>query len=102
MGNLLFLLGIQVPDQGVAFVDQNDQLIQQQLLSSLLGLRLLPVYNHKRGTNSFRPGHSMCFHCHKNLDVLCPMDDKFYDDVWTKQHSGKRTVPPEHFPQTCF
>lgn len=58
MGNLLFLLGIQVPDQGIAFIDQNDQLIQQQLLSSLLGLRLLPVYDHNRGTSSFRPGHS--------------------------------------------
>lgn len=58
VGNLLFLLGIQVPDQRVSFVDQYDQLIQQQLLSSLLGLRLLPVCNDSRGTNSLRPGDS--------------------------------------------
>lgn len=41
----LFLLGVQVPDQRVPLVDQYDQLVQQQLLSSLLGLRLLPVCN---------------------------------------------------------
>lgn len=42
-GDSLFLLSIQVPDQRVPFVDQYDQFIQQQLLSSLLGLGLLPV-----------------------------------------------------------
>ena len=55
-GHLLFLLGIQVSDQRVSLVDQYDQLIQQQLLSSLLGLRLLPICNDSRGTNSVRAG----------------------------------------------
>lgn len=45
----LFLLGVQVPDQRVPLVDQYDQLVQQQLLSSLLGLRLLPVCNDTHG-----------------------------------------------------
>lgn len=55
VGDLLFLLGVQVPHERVPFVNQYDQLVQQQLLSSLLGLRLLPVCNHSRRTNWFRP-----------------------------------------------
>ncbi|MEQ2232107.1 hypothetical protein ILYODFUR_007817 [Ilyodon furcidens] len=34
---------LQVPDQCISFVDQYDQFIQQQLLSSLLGFSFLPV-----------------------------------------------------------
>lgn len=51
VSDLLFLLGVQIPDQRVPLVDQDDQLVQQQLLSPLLGLRLLPVCNDTRGTN---------------------------------------------------
>lgn len=47
LGDLLLLLSIQVSDQRVPFVDQYDQFVQQQLLSSLLGLSLLPVCNHR-------------------------------------------------------
>lgn len=57
LGHLLFLLSIQVSDQRVPFVDQYDQFIQQQLLSSLLGLGLLPVCNQRKnlsGTMSKR------------------------------------------------
>lgn len=49
----LFFLGVQIPDQRVPFVDQYDQFIQQQLLSSLLGFSFLPVCKQeqkKRGT----------------------------------------------------
>lgn len=74
MGNLLFLLGIQVSDQRVAFVNQYDQFIQQQLLSSLLGLRLLPVCNNSRGTNSFRVGDTedKLFLVQQPRDTLSP------------------------------
>ncbi|KAA8583521.1 hypothetical protein FQN60_014729, partial [Etheostoma spectabile] len=62
--------GQKVPDQRVSFVDQYDQLIQQQLLSSLLGLRLLPVCNHTTGTNYFRTGDTEdCFYS-KNLETF--------------------------------
>lgn len=57
LGYLLFLLSIKVSDQRVPFVDQYDQFIQQQLLSSLLGLGLLPVCNQRKnlsGTMSKR------------------------------------------------
>lgn len=52
LSNLLFFLGVQVPDQRVSLVDQYDQLIQQQLLPSLLGLGLLPVCNTTRDLQS--------------------------------------------------
>lgn len=39
----LLLLCIQVPDERVTLVHQGHQLIQQELLASLLGLSLLPV-----------------------------------------------------------
>ncbi|KAG7228444.1 hypothetical protein INR49_007617 [Caranx melampygus] len=51
-------MSYSVPDQCVSFVDQYDQLIQQQLLSSLLGLGLLPVCNDTTGTRTVRDGHT--------------------------------------------
>lgn len=42
--HLLLFLRVQVPDERIALVHQGHQLIQQQLLASLLGLSLLPVY----------------------------------------------------------
>lgn len=41
--HLLLFLRVQVPDERIALVHQGHQLIQQQLLASLLGLSLLPV-----------------------------------------------------------
>lgn len=65
----LFLLGVQVPDQRVPLVDQYDQLVQQQLLSSLLGLRLLPVCNDTHCCFRTRRSHN-CGPESRDLDLV--------------------------------
>lgn len=47
----LLLLGVQVPDQRVPFVNENNEFVQQKLLPPLLRLRLLPVCERKTKPN---------------------------------------------------
>lgn len=86
-GNSLFLLGVQVPDQRVPFVDQYDQFIQQQLLSSLLGLRLLPVCN---SNNNRQPAPSD----QKTLETTRLYSEKL--DFWMEAFILRRSE--EHQP----